>query len=342
MCVNITNVLNENGHKVILCTTRSGGPLEKYINSGVEYYILHKKNSLDLATLRKLVKIINKNGIELIHAHSSSLFWAILAKLVRHDLKVIWHDHLGLKVNDRRTKYMYKVASRKIDAIITVNNELAAWSRKNMRVSSGKVFMLNNFPYIKEMKRQTDPGHFTIVCLANLRPQKDHETLVKAVAFMANQNLPKKLKVIFAGSDDGFDYSKRIRHLINDFGMEKIIEMPGSVEDTAALLESSDCGVLSSVSEGLPVSLLEYGMAGLPVVVTDVGQCAEVLGKGRYGKIVPPGDPVSLANELMWVINNREEAAEMGNSFRLHVKKEYGPDQFIIKYRDLLTSICQP
>ena len=58
-------------------------------------------------------------------------------------------------------------------------------------------------------------------------------------------------------------------------------------------LHGADCGVLSSVSEGLPVSLLEYGMAGLPVIVTDVGQCAEVVGNGRFGRVVPPGKPNS-------------------------------------------------
>ena len=118
-----------------------------------------------------------------------------------------------------------------------------------------------------------------------------------------------------------------------------LIEFRGSVEDTASLLASADCGVLSSNSEGLPVALLEYGMAGLPVVVTDVGQCEEVTGHGKYGHVISPGGYESMADKLREILVNRYQAFIMGSAFRKHVIEKYGPGQFMDKYQTLLTRI---
>jgi len=339
MCVNITNVLHENGYEVTLCASRAGGPIEIFIKPGIRFFILNKKHSLDLNTFRKLVDIVKKNQITVIHAHSSSVFWAVALKFLIKNIKVIWHDHLGLKVTERRTKFMYKLISGKIDAIIAVNEALKEWSRRNMKVPVEKIIVINNFPLLNDIKRNSNPDFFTIVCLANLRPQKDHETLVRAVSLLTKQDMPKKLKVVLAGSDDDKDYTHRIRQLVSDLNLEQIIEMPGTVEDVASLLAGADCGVLSSVSEGLPVALLEYGMAELPVVVTDVGQCAEVVGHGRYARLVSPGDAKGLADALYKIIMIGSEACSMGKSFREHVVKNYGPGKFMREYAGLLNTI---
>jgi len=152
-------------------------------------------------------------------------------------------------------------------------------------------------------------------------------------------NLPKSLKVILAGSAYNQEYSDMIRTLIKELKLEDIIEMHGSVEDTASLLASAECGVLTCVSEGLPVALLEYGMAALPVVVTDVGQCSEVVSKGVYGRVVLPKNPGEVANALQWIIENQFMAKEIGEKFCEHVNMEYGPDKFMKEYAVLLNRL---
>ncbi len=341
MCVNISNVLHENGHEVVLCATRYGGVLEKTITSGIKLHILHKKSSVDFVAFRRLLSIVHDNSIEVIHAHSSSLFWAIVAKGFSRRVKVLWHDHNGLRANDSWNNLFYKLLSIKIDGIIAVNHVLADWSRKNMKVPPERIVMINNFPLLKSVKRHTDPEFFTIVCLANIRPQKDHETLVRAIALLKKQDLPQKLKVIFAGSFDDREYNQRIRSLIAELSLKDTIEMPGTIEDTAYLLSKADCGVLSSSSEGLPVALLEYGMAALPVVVTNVGKCAEVVGNGRYGKVVATSDAQGLAEELFWIFSNLAEAKKVGENLKKHVVNNYGPGNFLTDYMNLLNLIQQ-
>jgi glycosyltransferase involved in cell wall biosynthesis len=339
MCVNIANVLHENGYDVQICATREGGQLEKFIIPGIETHILNKKNSVDFSVFKQFIKILKKEKIDIIHAHSSSLIWAVTAKLFVKNLKVIWHDHLGRRVHDYRRNFFYRLFSTKIDAIIAVNKELETWSKKNMNIPSEKIVQLNNFPLLKKTAKHQSHEDIVIVCLANLLPAKDHETLIRAIDIVVRNEVGRAVKLFLAGAFRQDDYYLNLNRLITELNLNSHIKFTGSVEDTTILLARADIGVLSSRTEGMPLSLLEYGMAGLPVVVTDVGQCAEVVGNGKYGLVVPPGNPELLAKELLWVIQNQESAVQMGIGLKNYVNQEYGQDQFLTHYQNLLNEI---
>jgi len=339
MCVNIANVLCDQGFEVQVCSTRTGGPLEKFINKGVKYYVLNKRSSLDIVAFRKFLNILKTERISVIHSHSSSIFWAIAAKIFTKNLKVLWHDHLGARINDRKKIFFYKLISSKIDGIISVNNELAYWSRNNMKVPRDRIVMINNFPMLNIIREIRDTEVFTIVCLANIRPQKDHATLIKAIGLLAALDLPKKLKVILAGSYAEDEYYYELRTLVDNLGLGEIIEFRGLVEDIESLLASSDCGVLTSVSEGLPVSLLEYGLAALPVIVTNVGECPDVICNGKFGRLIDPINPEGLANEILNFMNNPFEAKRLGLLFKEHVITFYSEGNFLSKYKDLINNL---
>jgi glycosyltransferase involved in cell wall biosynthesis len=98
----------------------------------------------------------------------------------------------------------------------------------------------------------------------------------------------------------------------------------GSRSDVPDILRQVDIGILASASEGLPLSLLEYGLAGLPVVVTDVGQCSEVVDAGRAGLLVPPRDPESLAGAVGELLESPARRTALGNALRHHVDRRFG------------------
>jgi glycosyltransferase involved in cell wall biosynthesis len=339
MCVNIANTMFTKGYEVVVCSTHSGGNLQKQLNPQIKYYCLGKKGFADIIAFKKLLEIVDSEKTEVIHAHSSSIFWAIAAKIFKPKLKAIWHDHFGLKVYERKRSFFYRLLSFKIDGIISVNSNLETWSKKNMHVPDDRIILINNFSYLPKKEKKTINGAFTIVCLANIRPQKDHGTLIKAIDLVLKKRTDQKFKLILAGQYSEDDYFLNINKLIKELNLESIIEFAGPVEDVADLLAKADCGVLSSISEGLPVSLLEYGMAALPVVVTDVGQCAEVVGFGKFGKVVPPQKPDIFADELISIINYRQESFEMGINFKNNVDKYYSPEGFMKEFKMLIDKI---
>ncbi|WP_332910233.1 glycosyltransferase [Algoriphagus boritolerans] len=86
--------------------------------------------------------------------------------------------------------------------------------------------------------------------------------------------------------------------------------------------------MLSSDVEGLPVSILELGISGVPVLCSAVGACPELLGDGRYGYLAAPNDPISLESQMMEMIKNQEEALFKAEGFKEKVISEFGGDNF--------------
>jgi glycosyltransferase involved in cell wall biosynthesis len=85
----------------------------------------------------------------------------------------------------------------------------------------------------------------------------------------------------------------------------------GNRQDIPQLLYASNLFVMSSDSEGLPIVLLEAMMTGVPVVVTDVGGCRDVVEACGAGLVVSPGDSVALANAIEFMIDNPQQANKM-------------------------------
>ena len=81
--------------------------------------------------------------------------------------------------------------------------------------------------------------------------------------------------------------------------------------------------MLSSASEGLPLALIEYGMAGLPVVATEVGQCSEVLDHGRAGILVAPGSAQLLSEALLSLLDRQTVERRWGLSYGLACEELY-------------------
>ena len=173
MAINISNLLQESGHKVTLVSMRESNALEKKINDSVNKVFLKKKSFIDVFAFFSLLKIIKRNGIKCIHAHSSSIYWTCLVKIFYPHIKIIWHDHFGrseqLHDNDR---LLIKILSHMFDIIISVNQNLKNWSIRNTNLENKFIFKLNNFAFIPEVKREPIDNQISIINLANFRGRK--------------------------------------------------------------------------------------------------------------------------------------------------------------------------
>ncbi|NJL94791.1 MAG: glycosyltransferase [Anaerolineae bacterium] len=115
----------------------------------------------------------------------------------------------------------------------------------------------------------------------------------------------------------------------------------GQRQDVASLLKASALGVLSSTTEGLPMALLEYGLMGLPVVATRVGQVPEVLKQGNWAWLVEPGNPAALRQAILEALCNPEQRAIRARAFQAHIEAHYSApavlQQITTAYADLLS-----
>lgn len=337
MAVNIANAALENNIISYLCATRRGGSLENDIDNSVDFFLLEKKGKLDINAFRRFFKWVKEEQIDIIHAHSTSLFLAVIAKLRYPKLKIVWHNHFG---NSSSLKGMrlgvYKFLSRFVAINIALNEELLNWSSTHLK--AGKDVILSNFVKLNpaEIPSTSLKGISgkRVLCLANLRVEKNHVFLMEA--FKNVQDHFPEWTLHLVGKDSGDTYSKEIQDYIKQNKLERSIFIYGGRPDVSAILFNCDIGVLVSKFEAEPLSLIEYGFAGLPVIVTDVGKCATIV--GDTGLVISQSGK-ELQKGLEKLFESRDYRASLGNRFRESVQKNYSQESTMIKLKSLYSSL---
>jgi glycosyltransferase involved in cell wall biosynthesis len=325
VAVNLVNALPRPGFQPFLCTTRYEGPLAKFVRDDVGRLRLNRKRRFELQAVRRLVNFIRRHNVEILHAHGSTVLMANFASRWAPYPRMIWHDHYGIHADRKRPAWLYRLLLKRAGGVLAVNECLARWARERLRMPSDRVWYVPNFvsdetPAAPRVQLPGTPGA-RIVCVANLRPVKDHGTLLQAMADVV-QRFPAA-HLLLVGSHEDAPHTKRIVSRIAELCLNSHVTLLGCRDDVGVILEASDLAVLSSSVEGLPMSLLEYGKAGLAVVATDVGQCAEVLDHGRAGRLVPKQQPQQLAEALSTLLESPADRAALGRRFRRRVQATY-------------------
>ncbi|WP_179005967.1 glycosyltransferase [Winogradskyella forsetii] len=326
MAVNLANALRTKIEASYICTTRAEGLLKNALHDEVGYLFLKRTKTIDFSALKRLIRFIKKEQITVVHAHASSYFMGTLLKLAYPKVNFVWHDHYGnSEFLDQRPKQILKWCSRTFKAIITVNAKLAIWDKQHLNCKT--VEFLPNFVVSNEAKPQTKLNGKQgkrILCLANLRPQKDHNTLLKAFKKINEQFPDWTLHCV--GKDFEDSYSTEIKVLAEELELEQNVFFYGSCEDTQQIISQVDIGVLSSKSEGLPLALLEYGQGGLAVVATNVGDCDLVISEKAYGCLVPATNINALANAITSYIEHNAIRMQTGVALQSIVASSFSEE----------------
>ncbi|MFD0835511.1 glycosyltransferase [Mariniflexile aquimaris] len=323
LAVNYANALSPRIEKSYLCATREEGLLKDSISKDVEYLFLNKKSTFDFKAINKLFLFIKTNRIDIIHAHSSSFFLATIIRILNPKIDLIWHEHYGNRAQTSIfNKFVLKSCSYFFSSIITANNSLKSRSEKKLVVK--KVYVLPNYPVIDASLKTTrlhGVSNKRIICLANLRTDKDHINLLNA--FFEVRALKSDWTLHLVGHYNEDDYYKTIKKFILQQHLENHVFIYGSRPDVYHILSQSAIGVLASKSEGLPVALLEYGLAKLPVVATNVGDCKNVISNNAEGILVDAQNSKELAEALLVYINDLDLRNKVAENLHLKVMSTF-------------------
>ena len=161
---------------------------------------------------------------------------------------------------------------------------------------------------------------FTIAHIGRVFPEKNHD-MALAVAALLRRDLPA-FRWLFIGRSNSA-YAQSCREAVSRMNLGDHIVFLGERDDIAELLASTHVGVLTSLQEGLPLALLEYMAARLPVVVTDVGECGNTVRSSGGGTVVPSEDVVAFANALRRFATDPHAASAAGAANYQYVRAHY-------------------
>ncbi|MBF6609052.1 MAG: glycosyltransferase [Flavobacterium sp.] len=331
MAVNYANAILHTGLPSYMATTRKEGPLRKNLKEGVGYLFIRKKQRADLSAIFRLRSFCVKNSITHIHAHGSSYFDAVLTKFFLPKIKIIWHDHNGGRISAGSANLMVILCSLLFSHVIVVNKDLELWSKKYLFCKS--VWYLPNFIILEEKSSNVKlygQKSFRILLLANLRKPKNHKLAVLTAALI-HAKFPN-WSFHFVGNLFGDKYENDVRSLIKKKSLENVVFLYGRVDDVHQAIQQSDIGIITSDYEGLPVSLLELGYHGKPVISTRVGDIPNVISHGISGLLSEPGDEREFATNVEEMITNINLRKNSGERLKDYIAKYHSEISVISEY----------
>lgn len=333
MAINYANALSKRVDFSGLVATRAEGHLKSQLDDSVAYLFLRKTKTLDFAAAFRLKKYCKTNKVDFLQPHSSSYFIALLVKIIYPKIQIIWHDHNGLsEFISTQKSLVLKVASFFFKGIIVVNFKLKNWAEKELNCK--KVVYLPNFTNeVSTVKAETilnGTEGKRILCLANLRDQKNHFLLLDVAEKLKETQPDWTFHLV--GKDFEDAYSQHVHELILSKGLEKTVFIYGSKNDVVPIINQCEIAILTSKSEGLPVALIEYGLFKKPVVTTNVGEIPLIIKNALNGFIVGVNEVDSFYESLLKLIIDQGLRTKLGNALHQTIVENHSEEGVITKY----------
>lgn len=187
------------------------------------------------------------------------------------------------------------------------------------------------------------PGSVVIGMACRVHPCKDFETLIGA-AKMVVGSFPQCCFLIAGDHQNELahrEYYGRLTALIDLAGLRKHFIFAGFEEDMSRFYSAIDMFVLSSHTEGFPLVLLEAMSHAKPVVATEVGGVSEAIVHNQSGLLVPHASPDKMAESLILLMRDPEEARRLAEGARRQVEQKFSDEQFFQRVKSLYSSLVR-
>lgn len=328
--------LAETGRTVPVCTVtdrRDGPPAEKLARAGVPRFDLGARRLADPMALGRLVRLLDRERIDLIHAHGqdASIVAAAACALRPTDLVVTRHvlEEPTGNARQRGRSRLTLASLRRADAVVAVSRAVARRLRSSA-VPGERMHVIPNGVETdryaprrlqdsrEEVRRSLGFEDEARVLLlpAVMREGKGHDLLLRLLPAV-RRRVPS-VRVLFAG---GGEREKALRHEAKAYDVDDVVRFLGFRTDVPELMAASDVVVLPSFAEALPTVLMEAAAASRPVVATRVGGTPEVVENGRTGLLVPPDDPPALGDGVVRLLENAALGRRFGSAARSRAER---------------------
>ena len=182
------------------------------------------------------------------------------------------------------------------------------------------------------------PGTLTVVSVGRIDPLKDCETLLRVAAEVLSR-VPEATFLHYGPAQPGEEaYARRCVDLHRKLNLGHKFRFMGSTSDPSGAMRLADVVLMTSISEGLPLSALEAMAEARPVVATSVGGIPMCL--QGCGIVAPPAAVEDLAGAVVMLLEDLPLASMLGQRGRLRVERDYDEQSFVQRYRSLLAELC--
>jgi len=314
---------------------------------GVRYVEIRERHSFDWRIWRSLTDLIDRDGIQIIHAHDykTDLLAYLLAKRTRTVAMATAHGWSGDSRKERAYYRMDKTLLARLPLVIAVSEPIrrtliahGASPDRVRRIRNGiDHTAFRRVPGLREKARLAlaIPDNACVVgSVGRLESEKGYDALVKAVA-RVQPPLTPWLAIIGEGSQ-----RQELERLARETGLEARFRLPGHRSDALDMHHAFDVYAQSSLTEGIPNAVLEAMAVGTPVVATDVGGTSELITDGVHGRLVGAQDSAALARGLTEALRDRHAMQRWAQAARQRIEDELSFAHRLALIEDIYTQLA--
>jgi sugar transferase (PEP-CTERM/EpsH1 system associated) len=340
----------------IVCLTESSDFQKRIQQAHVPIIALHKRDGHDLGVYARLWKVLRRLRPDIVHTRNlASLECLILAAFSsvpgrihgEHGRDMYDLDGLSVKYNLLR-----RTLRPLVRHYIAVSTDLADWLISTVGIRSSRVTQISNGIDLQRFSPLigprpslgpqgfAPPGTLVVGTVGRMTAVKDQLTLVRAFLYLLQTTLETRNRVRLVMIGDG-PLREEARRMLQAANAEHLAWLPGERADIPKVMRGLDVFVLPSLREGLSNTILEAMASNLPVVATRVGGNPELVEEGKTGMLVPPADPVRLAEAIRTYLIEPARLIRHGQAGRKRAEARFSMESMVNGYLAVYDAVLE-
>ena len=306
----------------------------------INHHMILMKSTFDLKNIYQIITLIQRNNIDILHTHGyrSDIIGLICAKITGHPIISTVHGWTPTTFKVRIYEMFDRIALFFFNYIVSVSKEIEL-SLLRSHISKTKIKLIPNAISCDKMEKSgydirkelgINKSTRIIGTIARLSKEKGIEYLLEA--FIVVQRAFRDTKLLIVG--EGGEKDKLVM-LSNKECLRGNVIFYGFESDVGKIYSNIDVFVLSSISEGTPMSLLEAMAFGVPVVATNVGEVSNIINNDINGILVEARDVKGLAAGILDILFNPEKAKRMIIAGRETIELRYNSKKWIKEIEEI-------
>jgi len=303
--------------------------VQKCENLGITYYAVKKLPKRYLKAISKVNRILTLEKPDSIIVHSSELIFAAVKYARKQNCSTFYVEHEPLHTKTRFEKVLTKYAGKHAKKIICLNEAY----KTSLPIDDNKIVVIPNGINCKKFELIETEDNCEIGIAARITDTKDHISLIKAFQLISKQHNQYTLKI----AGDGNLKAKMVK-LVADLKLENKVEFVGLLNelDLIHFLQNLDLYVHATKSETLSTAILQAMAVGLPVITSDIENNALLIKNGENGWLYRNSDFKDLAEKILYAIEHKTKAKEIGKAAHEHAKNSYSVEKMADRYKSLI------
>ncbi len=327
-------------------------------NKGLRVEKFRMRAGLSISGIRQILKHIKKNKYSIIHSHGykPNIMLGFLPKFIRKVPMVsTLHGYTSRSTYSWLSLYesLDKMSLRRLDGVIAVSYKLMEQLKPQLP-DKQKTWVVENGvkPLVEFSNKEGSPQEdgadvsqknriekfcetgFIVGAIGRLSKEKNFGMLIDAVGMAQKRNADIKLVILGEGNERA-----KLEAKVKSREMESCVLMPGYTSNAARYFRLFDLFVISSFTEGLPMTLLEAMSCSVPVLSTSIGGVPVALEYGKAGELIESGDVEAMADRIANISMKYDEASAKAKIAKNIFLKKYSSEKMAGEYLEIYREV---